>query len=272
MSRGFFVMALLALVSTAYATTPDGTIDIFMTSSSDPYGLTRPENALQPTGNVVGGVEHYGYDLTDLGAGIPYALQNPGTLIPTPAAPVQIDPTQGEFAYIWVKMNQVNIAAKVNGIQMEWTPNALSAAAYYAVDDSGPGSRTGAIRWHWTGTEAETEFRQNPITLAATSGFSLTLANTAPHPELLRQFYGNEVDEGGLPLPDHADGLWLLGAVAFDSSFRGEVSAQLLQPVVFHGMLETDPLVPTTIVGANVIPEPATLILLAVTLVVGRRR
>lgn len=274
MRRGCSLIALLAVVGTAFAVTPDGTVEIFMTSSSAPYGLTRPENALSPTGNVVDGVKYYGYDLTDLGAGVPYALQNPGTMISTPTAPVEIDAAHGEFAYIWMKMTQVNIGARINGFNLQWgAPEAIDGVNYYMVDDTGAGAAVGEKRWQLVGAEWESHYQVNPVTLASTSSASIRMSGLSPQSQLLQQFYGNETHGSTLPIPAHADALWLLGAVSFDSAFRGDVSGMLVDyPIVFSGMVETDPAVPTTILGARIVPEPTALLLLATLGVLIRQR
>lgn len=266
------LICAVALSAAGFAATPDGTVEIFVTSSADPYGLTRAEKAFDPTGNTVDGVEYYGYDLTDLGAGVPYALQNTGTLLPTPTAPVQIDPTRGEFAYVWVKMNAVDINARFVECQIGWdTPAALTDIAYYAVVDDGSGATVGSSRWFIASGEAS-PLQENPSHLVAGGTVGVQLNGGQPYASMLQQFYGNEVDLEGLPIVDHADGLWLLGAVAFDPNFRGTVAPELVSRLWFAGMNELDPPVSTTLVGAQVVPEPSALLLVLSLGALRRRR
>ena len=267
MKKALVVVAILSMAGFALA---QGTIDIYLTNSADGIGLTKPEKAFDPTGHEFDGAEWDGYDFSDWGDGygVPYALNGYADV---PTEEVTIDPTEGEFAYIWVKMTQVVKNKKMQGLHIGWIAEGsdlVTEAAYYIGNDLN-GTGAGAKRWDGVYTmEDEPEFKANPMNLAAVTSAGLKNTDSAPYPAMLQGFYGNQVS-GGVPPVIKADSIWLIGAVSFvEGDYMAEGFLGSLE-YAFEGGYQPDGL---TIHGAHIIPEPASMLLLGLAGLLIRRR
>jgi len=267
MKKALVVLAIAALASTAMAAE---TVTIFMTSSADPYGLTNPAKAMDPTGLIYSGTQYDGYDLgtwgTDPANGLAeYGVTPIGTDL-APATPT-IDPAAGEFAYIWLRMDDVKKNAKVRGIDIGISGD-VTDVAYYVVDDTA--GDPGVKRWDGVYTPpTEPEFKMNPQILAAVTSNGLINAAATPFDQQnLQLFYGNEVS-GGVPPTTTADSVYLLGAVEFG---LGNYGADIYLGDLGLDIIQTVGDVEIVLGSANVIPEPASMLLLGLAGFFLRRR
>lgn len=258
MKKALCIASMLALASVAFASTPAGSATIFITNSADPYGLVKAENAFVATQQQIeDGGTLYNVDLIDLGDGPAYSLKNSGDM--TAAMPT-IDPTAGEFGYIWIKFDQTAKNAKVQGLSLEWS-NATDVCYYVLRDDF---TDNWTRRWEGPVTEPTVpEYHQNPQVLAAVTSNGLKIADG----QQLQAFYGNETGT----LAKKSDTVFLLGAIAFEEGMY-DATGLLPQAINFSGQLDTDPVFPVTVMGAHIVPEPASLLLIGLAGLLIRRR
>jgi len=173
MKKALTLLAILAVVGTASAT-----VRVFVTTSSDGYGLENPANHMVPTISSVDadGNSINGYDYQDY-YGVPGPLR-PGPFPPVDAPsgdlanPVQI--LDGDWAYIWLQFQNEAKGAKINGLQVTISGGPVSTTYYLCNNlDSLPG-QTGK-RWDGTATPpGYPEWHNNPQTMVAITAEGLT--------------------------------------------------------------------------------------------------
>jgi hypothetical protein len=216
-------------------------VRMFFTSSAQPYGLTEPSLAFQPTLGL--GQDAASYQV----AAFP-PLESWGQ-IPT------INWQAGEFAYMWVRFHQEPNNKKVQGIHLD-LDDFPAEVAYYVMDDlSGANADR---RWDGAFTMPDApEFKQDPGHLAAVTTHGIINRAT---------------DVDAWNLYDEVTRTALLGAARYASDgLRGAW--------VWSG--QTGPVPPPIPPPpwyiewdggqANWVPEPATLCLLAALSVAVRR-
>ena len=133
MKKALTLLAILAVVGTASAT-----VRVFVTTSSDGYGLENPANHMVPTISSVDadGNSINGYDYQDY-YGVPGPLR-PGAFPPGDAPsgdlanPVQI--LDGDWAYIWLQFQNEAKGAKINGLQVTISVGVTTTAGNETVD------------------------------------------------------------------------------------------------------------------------------------------
>jgi hypothetical protein len=149
MKKALCLVALLGLVASASAA--DGRV--FVTGSLEPYGLTKPANALRPTFSTVD-VNNVDYDAYDFYNGH-YVVSAfpPSTYDSSGVKEIRCD--QGEFAYIWIQFDaSVPKSSKINGLQIgivrDGTVHPTPVSAFYLCNDmQGDSARK---RWNGTAT------------------------------------------------------------------------------------------------------------------------
>jgi len=127
MKKLLAMVAGLALVASASAD-----VRFFFTSSADPAGLTNPGLAFSNTGG--NGTDGSEYQLT-------------GDL-PTVGDP-SIDPSKGEFLYLWVAFENEPNSRKIQGINLsiDQDGNETARGIYLGNDDNG--DEGGPLRWNY---------------------------------------------------------------------------------------------------------------------------
>lgn len=221
MKKALVVVALLAAVAVANAE-----IRIWFTSSAEPYGLTNPALAFQPSAAITSddnppdpllpdytnNLDVYtGAEIYKVGA---FPTYTPG-YVPT------IDTSKNEFAYIWLQFGPGEVANAFLhqlsiGIQ---GPGGFTGVktAYYKVDNLGDSARSGK-RWAGPSTEVDNyaSFRQNPQLLVAgtpASKLAWGLNNHAPSFAGVQPY--NLYNAGGA-IGGAGNRIYLLGAVKGD--------------------------------------------------------
>lgn len=149
------------LVALAMAATAGATVRVFVTTSSDPYGLEDDANHMVPTVSTVyaNGVNVNGYDYwADYDGTLPGPLR-PGSFPPvdapsgTPGNPVTI--VDGDFAYIWLQFQSEPNGAVINGVrvvirELGQTDPAPVSPTYYVCNNMS--NLIGDKRWDGTAT------------------------------------------------------------------------------------------------------------------------
>jgi len=265
MKKTVTILALLALVATANAT-----VRVFVTTSSDGYGLETPANHMIPTISTVyaNGVDENGYDYADY-YGVPGPIR-PGTY-PADAAPSgtlanPIEILEGDWAYIWLQFQEEAKSAKINGLQiaildstLTWDPNnpeplpAGMTTTYYLCNNMGMPAP--AKRWDGTATPPNYPewHNNNPQVGVAVNAYGLqNLAADAPW----------DLYKGGTAR------MALLGAIDV-STFDPTKVYQIFLPQVNYLAGQ-----PTGMAAGyfKFVPEPASLMLLGLAGLLIRRR
>jgi len=227
----FRLMATVVLLAVSMPAVAN--IEIFFTNSADPYGLTRPANAFQPTKGL----------RTDVTSGDYILRYAPPMNVSTPT----INYAAGEFAYVWLRfVNEIN-GMKVSGLdfRLDATP---ADVAWYIVDDTA--GTIGEKRWDGDYTPPSfAEFKRANQTLVG-----ITAAGLRNLPITTWN------------LNDGPTRTFLLGAVRYDVSgtFSGYGWRGIPQPPY---QIPLDPF------GSAIwIPEPATLTLACTLAAILRRR
>lgn len=186
MKKVLTVLAVLAVVASASAT-----VRVFVTKSSDGFGLETPANHMIPTVSTVyaNGDNVNGYDYSDY-------YGNPGPLRPgtfpadnapsgTLANPIEIPLDLGDWGYIWLQFQSESKGAKINGLQVAvvppgsaWDPNnptawpATLTNTYYLCNNMG--MVTPNKRWDGTATPpAYPEWHNNQQVGVAINAFGI---------------------------------------------------------------------------------------------------
>ncbi len=264
MKKVVTILALLALVTSASAT-----VRVFVTKSSDPYGLENNANYMIPTVSTayVNGVDENGYDYwADYDGTIPGPIR-PGGYPPadapsgTPDVPIVIPP--GDFAYIWlqfqgepagVKINGLQISIHVNGVPYDPNdPNSYPplATTYYLCNNM----NNLLLEKRWDGTATPPgypEWHRNPQTMVGVTAYGIK--NTAA---------------------GRAHGLWsggtariaLLGAVEYPAGKAFGDVYEILISLINYGSGE-----PPGVAAGYFVPEPASLLLMGLVGLLIRRR
>jgi hypothetical protein len=245
---------LLAVAMLVVPTTAVGTVRVFVTSSSSPYGLEDNGNAFTPTVSTVyaDGTNVNGFDYwADADGTIP-GLLRPGSFPPsdsptgTEANPIAIQP--GSFAYVWLQFQNEPAGEKINGLPVEiralgTTEPAAVTTTWYLCNNMS--NIVGTKRWDGTATPPDyPEFTGNPQTFVAITADGIgNLA--AADPALL---YGGAVDGR----------IALLGAIHAPAD--GTTYAVHLPQICYFIVGYATPMV-----GGDFqfVPEPGTCLLLA---------
>jgi hypothetical protein len=177
MKKALCLVALLGLVASASAA--DGRV--FVTGSKEPYGLTKPENALRPTFSTVD-IDNVDYNAYDYYHG-EYVVSAfpPSNYDSSVVKEIRCD--QGEFAYIWLQFDaSVPKSSKLNGLQMgivrDGTVHPVPVSAFYLCNDV---QSSGFKRWNGSATPPNyPEFTgNNPQVLIAVTAYGIKKMNLA---------------------------------------------------------------------------------------------
>lgn len=147
--RALLILGLLSGVVAAQAE-----IEIFFTSSNEPYGLSDPNLAFVPTLDIP--------PSSSTGAdGYTYALQSP---LDAPEFREVTFCTPGEWLYVWLRFHDMPNNTTVQGVELLMSPpTSVAEVAYYVMDNEG---WAGADQKRWNGP-APDQFTTNPAILAA---------------------------------------------------------------------------------------------------------
>jgi hypothetical protein len=258
MRKALALLGVLAVVGVASAT-----VRLFVTSSSDPYGLENNANHATPTVSSVdaGGSNFNTYDYysPDFGPGPLRPGAYPPSASPsgTDASPVQIP--AGSWGYIWLQFQNEPAGAHIPELVVLITdpssPDGLAHnvyTTYYLCNNVGT---TGNKRWNGTATPpGYPEWHNNQETMVAVTAYGIK--NLVPAlPEQL--WSGSALGR-----------IALLGAV--DAPADGSIYHIDITLLGY-----TDTTMPTPSVAGGVFqfaPEPTSLILLGLTGLLIRRR
>lgn len=237
MKRMVGFLVLVALVTGASAS-----VDLFFTSSADPYGLRVPSLAfLHTAGN---GTDYRdGYELTKDAGG---AYLTP-PLGPLPDAVV--DCSTGQWAYIWGRFNNEPPDAWINGVAIgvDGALPGVGNIAWYLCENSND-PNIGKRRW-----DGNEMFYSNPAGLIAITTYGIPNANA----DVPWDLYAASTRT------------FLLGAVKC-ANCPGQLTFMLGYTPI-HYTVQPHPAV-NVLNKVVCVPEPATVLLLALAGLVARRR
>jgi hypothetical protein len=163
------------------ATVAQATVRLFVTTSSDGYGLENQANHMVPTESTVysNGWDENAYDYAD-SYGDPGPLR-PGSFPPadapsgTPESPVLI--AQGDWAYVWLQFQNEPKGAKISGLQVaiNYVQGGIAplSATYYLCNNMWS---LGIFNKRWDGTATPSEYPEwhnNPQTMFANTAEGL---------------------------------------------------------------------------------------------------
>ncbi len=248
--------ALCIALSLSFAAAAVADIEFFFTSSSAGWGLTQGPTAIVADpfvpSSFSGFDTYYGYTIAQggdpnvLGAGdVPATLisGNPDSI---PDAVI----TPAEFTYLWVHFDENEVDNnKINGINGLFMDGASETSYYYA--------NTAGFRWD--GDLDPSELKMNPQSLVAVTsvGIQNSTANSAQN-----MYYGGGKNSAG-------DGFRtaLVGAIDYDTvgSYVGTLTEISTSE---NGTAQTWKFLN----GVQVVPEPASLLLIGLAGLVLRRR
>jgi hypothetical protein len=223
-------------------------VRLFVTGSSNPYGLDTIGNAFLPTWGDGHDASHFTV------SNFPPVAAPSGT----PADPVVLQSPGVEFAYVWLQFNNETKGARINGLQVTireagtTTPAAEVYPNYYIQNDSlGSGHR----RWDGTGTPPNyPEWHNNPQTMTAVAGSDGIENGAAAWNMVLQQSSTTSVA--------------LLGAVRVDAIGAGTIYEAAITEISYA----TPPNPATHNAVFTFFPEPASVLLLGLAGALLRRR
>ncbi len=248
MKKVLTLLAVLAVVGVANAT-----VRVFVTTSSDGYGLETPANHMTPTASTVyaNGVNANAYDYGDY-YGNPPGILRPGPFPPGNApsgdlaSPVQI--AEGDWAYIWLQFQNEPKGAKINGLQVTITGGPVSTTYYLCNNMNALNANK---RWDGTATPpGYPEWHNNPQTMVAITAYGLV----------------NSAQAANWNLWDTVNRIALLGAV--EAAADGTV-----YNIDITNISYASPPNPSVSGGVfQFVPEPASLLLMGLAGLLIRRR
>ncbi|MBK9121026.1 MAG: PEP-CTERM sorting domain-containing protein [Phycisphaerales bacterium] len=245
------VLGLIAVLGIVTAATAQPSVSFYATSSAQPYGLSDATNAALPTQGEQ--TDSLYYSVSDWAHG-PIA----GDIV-----------NQGEWAYIWAKVTGIVPAAfKIQGLGVSVRLNGGTdgiTGIWYAGDDL---AESGTIRWDYDVNQPfpTNDFVTHDFVGVGVEGAGLSGGATAAAAPSMRQRVG-AANAGAA-----REFYFLLGAVTFDfgRSVGGELS---VGPFQDGAAFNID--VPGLVVSGatlEVVPEPASFLLIALGALALRRR
>jgi hypothetical protein len=242
--RSMFCVLGVALVVISAASAD---VRLFVTGSSNPYGLDTIGNAFLPTWGD-------GYDASHFTVSNFPPMDAPSG---TPADPVLMQAPGNEFAYLWLQFNNEPKGAKINGLKVTiceagtTTPATEIYPNYYMQNDSlGSGHR----RWDGIATPPSyPEWHNNPQTMIAVTTGGIANASEAWNMSLHQS---------------STTTVALLGAVRVDAIGAGTIYEAAITDIAYA----TPPNPTTQSAYFTFIPEPASVLLLGLAGVLLRRR
>jgi hypothetical protein len=251
------IAILLAVTATAGAT-----VRVFVTTSSDGYGLNESQNAFRPTFDQ--GLFDYGHDFYNSYLG-PGSTGNPATChgfsvsnFPpetapsgTLAEPVEILPN--DWAYIWFQFQDEPKTAKINGLVVDITGPAGFSTTYYLQDDTN--GEPPRQRWDGTATApGYPEWHNNPQTVVAITANGLV--NGSDDPQMMFDNQSGTTYRTGVALLGAINNI---GAGTYNINITDIAYATPPNPTVAGGVF-------------HMVPEPASALLLGLVSLLIRRR
>ncbi len=236
-------------------------VRIFFTKSSDPYGLTKPQNAFAPSFGA--GLDAAEFDVDENPLDPPLAVAAFPTYRP---AVSHTDPTR-EFLYVWVQFYSTGAPGDPNYLPVNGTLVSLTLAvhaspdaiAWYRVDNSN--SIDGLKRWGGAATAPNyPEFRQLNQDLNSGAAYGIMNSSTA-NPTQLWSGGSNNGTSGRIAL---------LGAIK--PSFADVVTFRVTAPQATYRTPDGSTYPVATSVASWFIPEPASVLLLGLAGPLMRRR
>jgi hypothetical protein len=274
--------ALVVLFVVVFAASALASVEIFVTSANPANagyigGLSNAALNFDPTGDL-------SKDLSPKATPL-YRLDR-NVLLQTPVMPTINPLTDGDTLYIWFQFVLEPVAQKIQGVQVGWTaPSGMITDLSYPVVDNVAGvtgGSTATLGKRWDGAytgPTDPEFKQNPQVLAAVQTWGLvnldlpkrwtgtgwTTAGTGAGENLQGEFQYVEPDEV------LGSTIQLLGAIKvlpghYDlTPYIGELGIAKYPGGVLYPSNEIQ------IFGAHITPEPASMLLIGLGLLLRRR-
>jgi len=277
--------ALVVLLVATFAASAMASLDIFVTSANPANagyigGLSNPAQNFDPTGDLK----------TDLmtRTSPQYRLDQNVAIQTGHVAPIINPAIDGDSLYIWAQFTAHTPDMKIQGMNIAWAPGAnVAELAYYVVDNTNgttlANNATKFKRWDGAYTGAiDPEFKLNPQILAAVQTLGLNNSeaakrwaastwkstNVGPGENLQGEYVYDDAGTPDDPEDDTASTIYLLGAIKVLPGMYD------LMPVMGElGITTTggEMVAPVNFVGAHIIPEPASMLLLGLGLLLRRR-
>jgi hypothetical protein len=248
------------LLIAAITLTAGATVRVFVTDATGGYGLTRPQNMFTPSFSSVDALGNntnaYDYYNGDFAVGAYPPIDSPSGTLAQPHLVFGFHPV-----HIWFQFQDEPSGAKVDALTITISqygyPLSDVTTCYYVQNDMG--GNVAKKRWDGQVTQPWVpEFKHNPQTLVANTANGIVNGDTDPAMMFLRQSSGA-----------NRTGVALLGAASPPNGYWfGWYSIAITEISYANG--------PDPTIGAPAyfgdIPEPTTLLLLAVCGALIRRR